>query len=136
MPSILSGGEHSSAEEVISFCDMLLVLIETLPESERERLWEVWEADTIALSPSCTTPEQAAGFASAVWGLHRVEASSSGHESLTTLQAVGELVASPVTSAESEALLVLSLVARWRWRMCEKVRDPRRPEELLRLPKL
>lgn len=130
--SILLGAP--TAEEVLGLADVLLVALEQLPLGELARIWESWEADPAPLSPCCSSPAQAAGMAASVFGLHRFDPSRETPEALVTLSALADVVAAPLDAPESNALLVLSLLARGRWRGAGMVRNPRAPGELLELP--
>ena len=133
-PSVLQGAP--SAEDVMGLADMLLVALESLEDADQVRLWESWLHDPAPLGPCCQTESQAAGLAATIWGQHRFHPESDTDEALTTLQAVGDIVAAPIDSPEAYALLLLSLLARGRWRGSGLVRSPRDPQELLELPAL
>lgn len=122
------------AEEVLGLADVLLVALEQLPRPELERVWAAWESDPCPLGLSCSTQSQAAGMGAAVFGAHVVDPTAKTPEAGVALSALGDIVRAPLDAPESNALLVLSILARARWRGAGMVRNPRAPSELLELP--
>ena len=124
-----------TVESVLQRGEELLASIERLPQSEWLRLSGLAGADLCDLAPQCSTDEQAVALAASIWGLHRVNPTQGDPYTRLLLQLVGEFFAAPLGASDGGALLVLSLVARRRWRSRGQVRDPRSPRELLCLPK-
>jgi hypothetical protein len=117
---------------ILSLADILVSALAVMPQAHLETLLEFLRArPRCPLAPAVSTESQAAGIASAIWGYHRVDASSEQSGFKALFETVGELVASPRGSFELLALEVIAYQAGQRWRLAGQVRDPRQPEELL-----
>jgi hypothetical protein len=116
--------------QAMGVLDALLVAVTQFSQPERDQLAAVFLGDRCPLAPS-VTEESANGFASAIFGLHRVDPTSRDGEMHNILSAVAEIVAAPFPSEEQIVLYMLAIVARERWRGRGMTRNPRDTSSLM-----